>query len=112
MQALHLGTAKMAIVQLHNAPYISVIHCTVRALYLRIIKMAVFETTKAAPLSSIATFRIVNLIDNALQSLRNWYTARATSTTLAKLSDAQLRDIGLDRGLINDVSRRLVAGRK
>lgn len=73
--------------------------------------MAVFETTKAAPLSSIATFRIVSMIDNAIMSLRNWFTARATSKALANLSDAQLRDIGLDRGTINDVSRRLASGR-
>ncbi|MEX0969034.1 MAG: DUF1127 domain-containing protein [Paracoccaceae bacterium] len=73
--------------------------------------MAVFETTKAAPISSIATFRIVSIIDNALLSVRSWYSARATSKTLANLSDAQLRDIGLERGLINDVSRRLASGR-
>jgi len=72
--------------------------------------MAMFANNKAAPMGSIATFRVVNMFDNAAQTLRNWRTARATSASLGKLSDAQLRDIGLDRGAIADVSRRLAAG--
>jgi uncharacterized protein YjiS (DUF1127 family) len=73
--------------------------------------MAMFENTKAAPMGSIATFRVVNVIDNAISALRNWRTSRATSSALSKLSNAQLRDIGLERGSIDDVSRRLAGGR-
>lgn len=73
--------------------------------------MAMFENTNAAPMGSVATFRVVNVFDNAITALRNWRTARATNVALAKLSDAQLRDIGIERGNIDDVARRLAAGR-
>jgi len=73
--------------------------------------MAMFETTKTAPMGSVATFRFVNAIDSVIIAIRSWRNARATSATLGKLSNAQLRDIGLERGSIDDVSRRLAAGR-
>lgn len=73
--------------------------------------MALYENTNAAPMGSVVTFRIINLLDNAVQAFRNWRSSTATGDVLSKLSDAQLRDIGIERGTINDVSRNLASGR-
>jgi uncharacterized protein YjiS (DUF1127 family) len=60
-----------------------------------------------APFGAITTFRIVHFVEGFLRGYHARRRATATEKALHKLSDRELRDIGLDRGAIHDVSRRL-----
>jgi uncharacterized protein YjiS (DUF1127 family) len=68
--------------------------------------MSVYASARPVPpLGSVATFRVVTLIERA--GLAAWRTARATESVLARLPDQQLADIGLDRGQISETAARL-----
>jgi uncharacterized protein YjiS (DUF1127 family) len=60
--------------------------------------MAAYETSSAAPFGAITTYRIVKVVADGLESLRNWNDRRVTRKALSKLSDRELDDIGLCRG--------------
>lgn len=69
--------------------------------------MSVYEyetNTRVVPLGSVVTLRIVTLLEGAYDAIAGWRNARATSRALAKLSDAQLNDIGLRRAHIPAVA--------
>jgi uncharacterized protein YjiS (DUF1127 family) len=72
--------------------------------------MSVFETNHQVPLGSVATFRIVNVVERGYDAIVAWSNARATRRALAKLSDEQLDDIGLSRqhivAVANDLALR------
>lgn len=59
------------------------------------------------PLGAITTFRIVHFAERLLQGYQARRRATETEKALHKLSDRELSDIGLERGAIHDVSRRL-----
>lgn len=65
------------------------------------------EVTRAVPLGSITTFRIVALVQRALDAFAAWRSAHATEKALLRLSDQQLADIGLHRGDIAAVAEDL-----
>jgi uncharacterized protein YjiS (DUF1127 family) len=67
--------------------------------------MAAYETSRAAPLSAIATYRAVNAVSIALNAIANWNDARVTRKALSKLSNRELDDIGLCRGDIEFLGR-------
>jgi uncharacterized protein YjiS (DUF1127 family) len=65
------------------------------------------EITRAVPLGAVTTFRVVSFGQHALDAIAVWRNARATERALLRLSDQQLRDIGLDRGEIAVVAEDL-----
>ena len=65
------------------------------------------EITRAVPLGAVSTFRAVSLVQHALDAFTSWRDARATEKALLRLSDQQLRDIGLHRGDIAAVAEEL-----
>ncbi|TPE53780.1 DUF1127 domain-containing protein [Amaricoccus solimangrovi] len=70
--------------------------------------MAVYEITRqAAPLGSVATLRVVNLFERVYDAALRWRNARATESALARLTDAQLEDIGVNRRHIAAVAQDL-----
>ena len=72
--------------------------------------MAIYETSHNVPLGSVATLRVINVFERAYNAFATWRDARATRSALAKLSDAQLADIGLRRqhidAVADDLARR------
>ena len=68
--------------------------------------MAIIETSRPVPFGAVPTFRIVNVFDNLLGGIVSAYRAHKTEKTLRGLSNAQLEDIGLERGQIHAVARR------
>ena len=67
--------------------------------------MAAYQPSAAAPLSAIATYRVVNAVSIALSGLKDWNDARVTCKALSKLSNRELDDIGLCRGDIEFLGR-------
>jgi uncharacterized protein YjiS (DUF1127 family) len=67
--------------------------------------MAAYESSRPAPLGAISIFRSVQLFSEALTSLIAWNNARMTRSSLSKLSDRELDDIGLCRGDIELIGR-------
>jgi uncharacterized protein YjiS (DUF1127 family) len=63
--------------------------------------MAAYETSRAAPLSAIATYRVMNTVSAAVHAVATWNDTRITRKALSKLSDRELDDIGLCRGDID-----------
>ena len=74
-------------------------------LNLEVLEMFAPEVTRAVPLGSVTTFRVVSLAQRALDAFAAWRNARATEKALRRLSDRQLADIGLHRGEIADGRR-------
>jgi len=68
--------------------------------------MAIIETSRSVPLGAVSTFRIVTLIDTAVNNVMSAYRAHQTQKSLQSLSNAQLDDIGVERGTIERVARR------
>lgn len=50
-----------------------------------------------APLGAVTVLRVVDAVASVKTAIVEWYVARETRKVLAQLTDAQLRDIGLDR---------------
>ena len=69
--------------------------------------MAAFETTRTAPFGAITTLRFVQFFYDAAETLRAWNDQRLTRKELGRLSDRELEDIGLCRGDIEDIVRRI-----
>ncbi len=69
--------------------------------------MSVTDTPNSAPMGAVAAFRVVTLVERAIDAFAAWRSARATAEVLSDLSDKQLADIGLNRGQIADVSEAL-----
>ena len=67
--------------------------------------MAAPVTSSAAPFGAISIFRSVQTVGNAFASISAWNDARVTRTTLAKLSNRELDDIGLCRSDIEMIGR-------
>jgi len=73
--------------------------------------MSVYETTpRPLPVGTVTTFRVVTAFEGLFGRLAAWRRARATERALRDLSDAQLSDIGLHRGLISDVADAIARG--
>ena len=67
--------------------------------------MAAHVTSSAAPFGAISIFRSVQRVGNAIAAISAWNDARVTRTTLAKLSNRELDDIGLCRSDIEMIGR-------
>jgi len=65
--------------------------------------MAFVHQSNPVPLGAIGTFKLVQTIDDLMQSLRDGFAARRARAQLQTLSDHQLEDIGLTRGMICDL---------
>lgn len=63
--------------------------------------------SRPVPLGAATTFRLVTLAQRALNAVIVARNARATEKALQRLSDRQLADIGLHRGVIGDVAATL-----
>lgn len=59
--------------------------------------MTVLNTSRAVPLGSVTLFRLVMLVERAIDGVSAWRRARETRRQLSLLSDEQLDDIGLSR---------------
>ena len=57
--------------------------------------MAAIETTRVAPFGAITAFRFVEFVERAVKTVKAKFVADNTYHELAKLTPAQLRDIGL-----------------
>jgi uncharacterized protein YjiS (DUF1127 family) len=73
--------------------------------------MSVYETNRNVPLGAVTTFRLISSVERLIENVSKWRSARATATALSELSNAQLADIGVLRGEIDDVADRLVRRR-
>jgi uncharacterized protein YjiS (DUF1127 family) len=69
--------------------------------------MSVYATTqnRPVPLGAIGIFTIVSGLDALSRRVRDWRSRRATVAALERLSDEQLRDVGLTRGAVADLAR-------
>lgn len=70
--------------------------------------MALLETPRAPALSAIVSFRAVSAIMHAIAAVAAWNDARRTRDILSRLSVHELDDIGLCRGDIDDIARRIL----
>lgn len=68
---------------------------------------ATYASNRQVPLGAVSIFRATSAAEGALRALTAWRRARSTRLALAKLSDAQLNDIGVRRGDILDLSGAL-----
>lgn len=73
--------------------------------------MAYFQTAKPAPFGAITVHTAIAMIDRGVRSLKTWVVAQRTQSELRQLSDQQLADLGLSRGMIEDFSSAFSAGR-
>lgn len=69
--------------------------------------MSVHEINRPVPLGAITTLRVVTLFERIFDAITSWRSMRATEQALSDLSDAQLADIGLHRGDIQQVAEKL-----
>jgi len=69
--------------------------------------MSVTEINRPVPLGSVTTFRLVSIVERAVEGFAAWRSSRATASALSELSDKQLADIGLNRGEIAEVAEAL-----
>ncbi len=65
-----------------------------------------FVNVNAPRTTSILSYKIVRFVGTTRDALSTWKQARVTRKRLEKLSDHQLRDIGLIRSQIADAARR------
>ena len=65
-----------------------------------------YNTPAVAPIGASVTHRIVGVLSAMVAAVRQWNDTRRTVAALYRLSDAQLDDIGLTRGDIQDMARR------
>ena len=54
--------------------------------------------------TSVLVGRIVSTISSTVTVIENWYKARATRKALSRLSDRELKDIGLVRDDIDHIA--------
>ncbi len=69
--------------------------------------MSMQPSTRPVPMGAITTFRLVSLVERAVEAVVAWRNARLTEKALLKLSDKQLADVGLHRGEITEVAEEL-----
>ena len=62
--------------------------------------------TAVAPFGAITVHRVVTALSGVVATLRAWNDTRRTIIALSALTDAQLDDIGLTRGDIEDIGRK------
>ncbi|MBQ4823221.1 DUF1127 domain-containing protein [Leisingera sp. HS039] len=56
-----------------------------------------------APLGAVTVLRVVDTLINVKNALVEWNESRETRKALARLSDAQLEDIGMNRADIANI---------
>ena len=68
--------------------------------------MSVYETTptRSVPLGSVGIFTAVSGVERLARRLIDWRARRATVAALRRLSDAQLRDVGLTRADVAELA--------
>lgn len=59
--------------------------------------MAYTLTAYQAPFGAVSAFRLVNFFTKTAESIREWRSERRTMVALDRLSEHQLKDIGLQR---------------
>ncbi len=65
-----------------------------------------YTRTAVAPFGAITAHRVVTALSGVAGTLRSWNDTRRTMNALRALSPAQLDDIGLSRGDIEDFGRK------
>ena len=70
--------------------------------------MASIEYTRPAATGLSVGGRFIHALSNVRTQVSNWRAARATQMELSRLSDAELADIGLVRGDIDDIVRDII----
>ena len=68
--------------------------------------MTTTYTPAVAPIGASLTRRTVGALSAMVAAIRGWNDTRRTVAALRRLSEAQLDDIGLTRGDIQDMARR------
>jgi len=66
--------------------------------------MASIDTTR--PFVAEPRFPLGRIVATLVQGVQSWNDARATRATLSRLSEHELRDIGLTRGDIDMIGRQ------
>ncbi|MBW7921559.1 MAG: DUF1127 domain-containing protein [Rubellimicrobium sp.] len=66
--------------------------------------MASIDTTR--PFVAVPRFSLARIATTLFHNLQTWNDARATRATLSRLSEHELRDIGLSRNEIEYIGRR------
>ena len=61
--------------------------------------------TQTLPFGAITVHRAVRAVESVVERVLAWQRTRRTVATLRRLSPAQLEDIGLTQGDIDDFSR-------
>jgi uncharacterized protein YjiS (DUF1127 family) len=69
--------------------------------------MAHYETTRSQFGGQSLAGRLSTTVASVMSELVAWNNARMTRNALARLSDRELDDIGLSRGAIDEVAKRL-----
>jgi uncharacterized protein YjiS (DUF1127 family) len=110
LQKMHDCHALIAIVCEPVAPYLLFIdrqHRPYATISSGDVEMATTFTRAAiAPFGAITVHRIITAVSNMATTLRIWNETRRTVNVLRSLSPAQLDDIGLTRGDVEDFGRK------
>lgn len=69
--------------------------------------MAAFETSRPAHVGTLVGGRLSKTISALVAAVIAWNDARVTRNALARLSDRELDDIGLNRSDIDGIGRSL-----
>ncbi|QIE55313.1 DUF1127 domain-containing protein [Pikeienuella piscinae] len=74
--------------------------------------MAAFEiNTRSAPFGAVTISSVVQSVERAARAFRAKFVADRTYRELSKLSQSQLRDIGLGDQDLNEFCRRIASRR-
>ena len=65
--------------------------------------MANFVNTSSQPLGSITIFRVASFLEAAFTAVIRGHQSRKTKAASSKLTERELKDIGLTRGDINNL---------
>ena len=71
--------------------------------------MAYFVPTRSVPFGAISVHRVVAALYALPEAVDAWLKARETDKVLRQLTDRELDDIGLTRGMIEDAAHSMSA---
>ncbi len=66
--------------------------------------MTTVINTRPAPFGSATFLRLINAAERPIAAFTAWNQARKTFNALSALSDRELQDIGLNRGILRQVA--------
>ena len=68
--------------------------------------MSIIHQTRTVPTGARSIYVLTSLFENAVASIRRWYSEKQTRKVLSRLSDRELDDIGLTRAEIQHLPDR------